>query len=164
MKNLLLKKLEEIGAIQRGDFLLKNGEHSDIYFDIKKAYGNPGIFKEIIADMVKLIPKETTCIAGSGHGGIPLATALSLELNKNVSMVRDAPKGHGIGKMIDGYQPNKNDEVVIVDDVLTSGTSLRTTIQNLGDSKILKCVVILKRGEAEGIDCDIVSVIDTRDR
>jgi orotate phosphoribosyltransferase len=150
MKNLL-KEFERIGAIKKGDFILKSGEKSNIYFDIKKAYGNPEIFKKIVLEISALIPVGVTCIAGSGNGGIPLATAVSLNLNKKLSIVRDVVKNHGTKDMIDGYKPNKSDKVVIVDDVLTSGTSIRNTIKNLGDTQILKCAVILKRGEPEGI-------------
>lgn len=148
----LLEKLKESGVIKEGDFVLKGGEKSNLYFDIKKAYGNPTLFKEILSEVSKLIPKEATCIAGSGNGGIPLATALSLETNKKLSIVRDVEKNHGTRQMIDGYIPQDSDKVVVVDDVLTSGTSLRNTIKNLGDVTIIKCVVILKRGEARGVD------------
>ncbi len=126
---------------------------------IKKAYGNPIVFKEIVSEVLKLIPDEATCIAGSGNGGIPLATALSLGTNKKLSIVRDVEKNHGTKEMIDGHIPNVSDKIVIVDDVLTSGTSLRNTIKNLGDSTIIKCIVILKRGEAQGINHDIEYLI-----
>ena len=102
----LLEKLKEIGAIKGGDFVLKGGEKSTVYFDIKKAYGDPDVFKEIVSEVLKLIPEETTCIAGSGNGGIPLAVALSLEMNKKLSIVRDVEKNHGTKQMVDGHIPN----------------------------------------------------------
>lgn len=156
----LLEKLKEIDAIKEGNFTLKSGEKSNIYFDIKKAYGDPKIFKEIILQISKLVPKETTCIAGSGNGGIPLATAISLNLDKKLSIVRDINKDHGIKKEIDGHIPTKDDEVVIVDDVLNSGTSLRNTIGKLEDkTNILKCLVILKRGEIKKINYKIEHLV-----
>lgn len=150
MENLL-EKLEKIGAIKKGDFLLKGGGQSSVYFDIKRAYGDPELFNELIEAVSLLVPKEVTCIAGSGNGGIPLATGVALKLHKKLSIVRDIPKGHGTKKVIDGYEPKEADRVVVVDDVLTSGTSLRQTIENLKDTTILRCIVILKRGEAVGI-------------
>lgn len=160
MENIL-QTLKDIGAVQEGEFILKSGKTSHLYFDIKKAYGNPEVFAEIISAICELIPKEATCIAGSGNGGIPLATAVSLKLKKKLSIVRDTKKNHGIQKHIDGHIPDLSDVVVIVDDVLSSGTSLRNTIKHLGDAHISMCVVLVKRGEVQGVEIPVRSVLDT---
>jgi orotate phosphoribosyltransferase len=160
MKNFL-KKLKKIGAIQKGEFILKSGKKNNVYYDLKKVYGEPLVFKEVVLEILKLIPKKTTCIAGSGNGGIPLATAVALSLGKKLSIVRDVLKDHGTKKEIDGHVPTQKDKVVIVDDVLSSGTSLRNTIEKLeSKTEILKCVVILKKEEPKGIKYEIKSILE----
>jgi orotate phosphoribosyltransferase len=91
----------------------------------------------MLADAVgSLLPKKTTCVAGSGHGGLPLAAVVATRLNKKFIAVREGAKKHGLSKLIDGYFPEKNESVIIIDDVLTTGSSLRDTRQILTQHKI----------------------------
>ena len=67
----------------------------------------------------------------------------------NLTLVRDEPKKHGKGGWIDGYVPNEQDKVVLVDDVFTTGGSLRKLIKILEPTKaeIIGVYVVVKRGE-----------------
>ena len=47
---------------------------------------------------------------------------------RNLALVRDEPKDHGIIKLIDGYLPGKDDKVAIVDNVFITGNSLQKII------------------------------------
>jgi len=57
-----------------GTFILRSGKTSDTYFDKYRFESNPHLLKEIVADMVSLIPSDTEVLAGLEMGGIPVVT------------------------------------------------------------------------------------------
>ena len=72
MKNSRLANLlRENKILKHGQFKLRSGRHSSYYCDIRETFGNVEILGEIIKEIIPLIPKETTCIAGSGLGASP---------------------------------------------------------------------------------------------
>jgi len=145
----LLEKLKKIPVVRPGPVVLKHAGPSDRYIDIKAAYGDPLLRAEIARALWTLMPYKTTCVACSGHGGIPLAADLSRHMELKMTIVRGEPKPHGLNKMIDGYIPTDNDQVAIVDDVCTTGESLRKMIEILTptEATIRGCYVVVKRGE-----------------
>lgn len=151
MSDELIKRLKGIDIIYRGTVNLKNAGASDFYVDIKKAYGYPDVLNSISRELWKTMRKDITCIAASGYGGMSPATVISSEHGLNLILVRDEPKKYGKGGWIDGYNPNKKDRVAIVDDVFTTGGSLRKIIEVLKptEAEIDGCYVIVKRGEGE---------------
>ncbi|MEK7177108.1 MAG: phosphoribosyltransferase family protein [Patescibacteria group bacterium] len=150
-KKEVAKKLRAIKVISNKPVKLRSGLQSSFYCDIKKVYGYPRILSELVKEISKLIPKDITCIAASGYGGLPLAVATSSALNLKFTAVRDKAKKHGRGGFIDGYVPNKSDKVLIVDDVLTTGSSIKETYSILRKTKakIICAVVVVKRGNVK---------------
>lgn len=147
----LAKKLLDCGIVHKGKVILRSGKKADFYIDIKKAYGYPKLLAALVAKMSKLVPKGATCVAATGHGGIPLAVLLSQRQNLKLVFVRDKPREHGIQKTIDGHIPSSKDKVVIVDDVFTTGSSVREVIKFLKPTKckIISAIVVVKRREGE---------------
>lgn len=144
-------KLRKAGLVKYDPVNLRAGDSSNYYIDVKKVHGDPKLLKQISRELWGKIDKRTTCIAAAGHGGLPLAVTLSLEHNLPLVLVRDKPKNHGLSGLIDGHIPKKDDFVSIVDDVFTTGSSLRKTIKALGDigATILGCYVVVKRGNGK---------------
>ena len=147
--NLLIKQK----ILKHGNFKLRSGITSSYYCDIKEALGYPKILDEIIKQLTSLIPKETTCIVGSGYGGITLASDVSFAKGLPLVLVRDVVKNHGTKKIIDGYLPDKKDHSCIVDDVFTTGSSVLGTKEKLKYTKckFTKPVVVLNRSTKNSI-------------
>lgn len=147
----LIQKLKQLPVVERGTVELKNAGTSDYYINIKKAYGDPELMFLLCKNLWEKIPKEVTCVAGSGHGGIPLATRMSGLYTRKLALVRDGAKEHGLNQMIDGYVPSSKDKIAIVDDVFSTGGSLRKILETLTPSgaEILGCYVVVKRGEGQ---------------
>lgn len=143
----LARALKKEGIVNRGDFILTSGKASNCYFDMKKVVANPQLFSYIALLLSKKIKGKATCVASIGFGGIPLATAVSLKLNLPLVMVRDGVRSHGLGKTVEGYVPDKNDKVAIVDDVCTYGTSLKKIVKQISktSAKICGCYVVVMR-------------------
>ncbi len=145
----LLKKMD---IVYNEPVVLKSGEISDFYVDIKKAYGDPETL-ELISGLLweKAKTKKPAVIAASGYGGLPPATIISSKQNLHLTLVRDNPKNHGKKGWMDGYVPKKGDKIAIIDDVFTTGKSLKKMIEVLGQTgaTIVGCYVVVKRGDGE---------------
>ena len=144
----LIRKLVDEGIVKYGKVTLSSGEKSDIYYDIKKAYGNTEIRKELASRIYSLLDKKPNFIAACDIGGIPLATTISDIFDLNLTLIRTKQKDHGTKNTIECYIPNNFDEGIIVDDVFTTGSNLRymiDIIKSETNAKILVCYVVLKR-------------------
>lgn len=150
-KEEIKKRLHDIGIIYNKPVKLSSGKISDYYCDIKKAYGEPDLLNYFSEEIGKLLSPETTCIAASGYGGLPLAACVASRFSKKFVAVRDKEKDHGKGGLIDGYIPKNKDVVTIVDDVLTTGSSINSVLMVLkkNNTKVNQIVVIVKRGNPE---------------
>lgn len=147
----LIGRLREIDVIVREPVMLRSGKTSEFYCDIKKAYGYPDILDALAGEIGPHITRDITAITGSGYGGVPLAAVLSLRHGKHFVLTRDKAKAHGRKNPFDGYIPQAHDTVLVVDDVLTTGSSVNETLEALAktDAKVKGAVVLVKRGDPE---------------
>ena len=147
----LVAKLKEIGTLYREPVILASGAKSDYYFDIKKAYGYPVIARKIHEGLWPLVRHDVDFVAAKGYGGISLATSFRDNYNLKMTMVRDKPKDHGKGGWLDGYIPSKGEKGLAVDDVFTTGGSLRKVMGKISEvgAEIIQCAVVVKRGDGE---------------
>lgn len=150
-RNELVRRLGEIGVISNRPVILRSGVTSAFYCDIKKAYGYSDILNAFVEEIGKEITPDITCITGSGYGGLPLAAILSLRYDRHFVAAREKTKEYGQQEHLDGYTPTKDDRILIVDDVLTTGSSIRATIAALKETEatIVRVVVLVKRGDGE---------------
>ena len=136
-------------AVNLGSFTLASGKKSDFYIDIKKAYTKPEVLMEITREMARLIKSEKTDkIAGVAVGAVPLVTALSLESGLPFLIVRKEMKGHGTGNKIEG-ELRAGENVIIVEDVTTTGESVLKAVEAIRDVNALcdRVVVVVDRNE-----------------
>ncbi len=150
-KDELTRYLRETGIIYKKEVILRSGEMSNFYCDIKKAYGYPDILNALADEVGKKLSKNVTCIAASGYGGLPLASVVASRFGHALTLVRNSSKDHGKGGCVDGYIPDVHDVCVIIDDVLTTGSSIKETYSVLQEINVLvdSAVVIVKRADAE---------------
>lgn len=150
-KKKIIKRFQEIGIIYDEQVILRSGEISNSYCDIKKSFGYPDIISALADEIGALLPPNCTCVAASGYGGLPLASLIASRFDKKFTAVRDIPKKHGKGGIIDGYIPTNNDSVVIIDDVLTTGSSIKATLAGLKTTKtkIDSAIVVVERVKIE---------------
>lgn len=129
--------------------ITKNGGSSNIYINIKRLYGD--FVLGVIVDLLyeKIRDTSATCVAGEGMGGVPLASALNIKYKIPAVLVHKEQKGHGTGLLIEGYPPDETDKVAVVDDVFTTGGSLKSVMEILKPTgaDIQGCHVVVNRGE-----------------
>ena len=76
---------------------------------------------------------------------------VALRLGRRRFVARKEPKSHGMKKLIEG-DVREGDRVIIVDDVITSGTSTIEAIQKSRDAGLVvtQALAIIDRGEQDG--------------
>lgn len=74
----LAKKIYSASRI-KGNFKLRSGKMSNIYFDKYQFEADPKLLKAIAIELKPLIPIDTEVLAGLELGGIPIVTMLSQE-------------------------------------------------------------------------------------
>jgi uridine monophosphate synthetase len=126
--NEIVNQLFDIGAIKFGSFVLKSGITSPIYIDLRESISFPHLLKAIGDAMWK---KVSACkfdrLCGVPYTALPIASYLSIEHNLPMVMRRKEQKEHGTKKIIEGvYQ--KGQVCLILEDLITSGTSIMETI------------------------------------
>lgn len=148
-KEKLLKLLKENDVIKFGNFTLSSGKQSDYYVDMKKAITMPEIL-DCVAHLIteKIENENIDKVAGPALGAVPIATATSLISKKPMLMIRKEKKTYGTSKQIEG-ELLENDNVVIVEDVTTTGGSLLKAINVIKENKgnITEAFVIVDREE-----------------
>lgn len=115
----LAKKIYEVAHLT-GEFKLRSGQISNEYFDKYRFESRPEILREIAKQMAPLIPAGTEVLAGLEMGGIPIATALSLETGIPCVFVRKEAKSYGTCQFAEGYDI-KDKKVCVIEDVVTTG-------------------------------------------
>ncbi len=113
-----------------GNFLLRSGKTSHEYFDKYRFEAQPHLLKEIARQMAPMIPKDTEILAGLEMGGIPIATALSLESGIPVCFVRKEAKKYGTCQLAEGIAI-EGKKVCIIEDVVSTGGQVILSTQDL---------------------------------
>ncbi len=157
-------------ALQFGDFTTKSGKKTDFFVNIGCMTSGETIhfFCSKLAEMIALHhPYSQPLLFGPAYKGIPLAAVCSLELlhltNRNFSFAynRKEKKTHGETGWLAGTPVKTGDHAIIVEDVLTMGTSIKesmTTLKGLGVG-VTKAYVILDREEKNEEDKFIRDVL-----
>ena len=147
----------KVKALLFGNFTLKSGKESLYFFNIS-AFLESGYISNL-ADLFsqKIIQSEIEfeVIFGPAYKGIPLAAAvatkLSQQLSKPISVCfdRKEKKDHGEGGVLVGSVKDK--KVLIIDDVLTAGTALKSSINLIKEAEgvVSAAIVALDRQEIE---------------
>ncbi len=115
----LIQRIVE-AALLRGTFTLRSGRISSYYLDKYLFETEPDILAEVAKRLAKFVDKKTDRVAGAELGGIPLVTALSLNVHKPCVLVRNSKKGYGPGKLYEG-RLGAGENVLLVEDVVTTG-------------------------------------------
>ena len=131
-----------------GTFTLRSGQVASHYFDKYLFEADPELLREVVAHAVPLVPAGTEVLAGLELGGVPIATALSLETGLPAVFVRKAAKPYGTAKLAEGAEVAGR-QLLVVEDVITTGGQV---VMSTGDLRRL----------GANID-DVLCIIDRSD-
>lgn len=137
----------QLGIIKFGRFTLKSGIESPFYVDLRPLASDPKILKKLANYLLDMLPLDNfDLICGVPYAALPMATAMSLESYLPLIIKRKEAKQYGTKKMLEGIF-TKGQNCLLVEDVITSGTSLLETIPEIENEGITvsDIVVVLDR-------------------
>lgn len=158
LKDLLLAR-----SVRRGDFVLASGRHSSFYIDARlttMSGDGLAVVGGLGLDRMAVRGWTPRAVGGLTLGADPVAYALALTARRRGQLldaftVRKQAKNHGTGKRIEGcFSPGF--PVVVVEDVLTTGSSAReaiTAVESAGGHVLgVMAVVDRQEGGREAIE------------
>jgi orotate phosphoribosyltransferase len=141
----VLNLFKESGALLTGHFLLTSGRHSDVYYEKFTLLKNPAICTQTcraMADHFRDAGVET--VVGPTTGGIIIAYDVARYLGVESLYAEQGEKGRVLKR---GFSLEPGRKVLIVDDVLTTGTSVKEVIElvNSYQARIVGLGLLLDR-------------------
>jgi len=150
----LLKLLAQ-KSFRLGEFQLSSGSTSDYYIDCRvttlDARGAQLVGEVFLAE-IREQGWEADAIGGLTMGADPIVVAVAVTSGTiHGFLVRKAEKQHGTGQRIEGFR-EKGAQVVIVDDVCTTGSSTVQAIEAAREYgfEVVGVMCLVERQDAHG--------------
>ncbi|XP_050424890.1 uridine 5'-monophosphate synthase [Adelges cooleyi] len=147
----IILNLHEIGALKFGTFQLKSGETSTFYIDLRVIVSYPKLLQQICSLVSVTIQKDIdekipTRLCGVPYTALPIATVVSINTNLPMLIRRKEAKLYGTKKLIDG-EYSCGDDVIVIEDVISSGASILETVEDLEKSNlnVSRVIVLVDR-------------------
>jgi len=155
MLEKLKKTLEEAPVVPMGDYNYVVHPITD-----GVPYIEPELLNEIIDEIIRPGLPEFDLIVTAEAMGIPIATALSLRTGKPFNIIRKRKyglPGEVSVSQVTGYSKaklyinglNKGDKILFVDDVISTGGTLKATLKALKGMgvEITGIVIVVEKGD-----------------
>ncbi len=140
--------LKKTGALMEGHYLLSSGLHSPIYWEKFRILEKPAdteILCKLIASHFK--NNKVDLVAGPTVGGIIIAYEVARQLGVRGIYAERGREGRVFRR---GFTITKGDNVLVVDDVLTTGSSIQemlSVVNNTGGN-VVGVGVLVNRASA----------------
>lgn len=125
--------LRQVGALKDGHFVLSSGRHSDRYVEKFDLLRHPKATELACAGIVEqlgdVVPIDV--VAGPTTGGILLAFEVARQLEKPAAYAERAESGSLAREFRRGTTFEPGSRILVVDDILTTGGSVRETLAAL---------------------------------
>ncbi|MBS7315594.1 MAG: orotate phosphoribosyltransferase [Clostridiaceae bacterium] len=149
-KREFIEFLQSAGVLKFGDFTAKSGRKIPYFInagDIKTGSQICRLGEFYARAYLEKVGKKRTVLYGPAYKGIPIAVSVASALSREDLDVpfffnRKEEKDHGEGGVFVGYVPKAGEEVVIVEDVITAGTAIRESMENLKHLESVKIAAV----------------------
>ena len=171
-KREFIQFLEGAGVLKFGDFTAKSGRKIPYFInagDIKTGNQIAALGEFYAKAYLEKVGNKRTVLYGPAYKGISIAVSSSIALSKNgldlpFFFNRKEAKDHGEGGIFVGYTPKAGEEVVIVEDVITAGTAIRESMQNLSSLEGVKVaatfVMVDRKEKGQGEKSAMAEIAD----
>ncbi|MBV9234095.1 MAG: orotate phosphoribosyltransferase [Candidatus Eremiobacteraeota bacterium] len=122
----LERLLVERGALLDGHFMLSSGRHSGRFIQKFRVLEDPALLEWPARAIARHFePSEPTIVVGAAVGGILLAYEVARHLRTKAMFTE---KVNGIATLRRGFALHPSDRALVVEDVITTGLSVRETL------------------------------------
>ncbi|MEZ4387368.1 MAG: orotate phosphoribosyltransferase [Candidatus Krumholzibacteriia bacterium] len=122
----VLATMSELGALHRGHFQLSSGRHSDTYFQCARILMYPDLARELGAAVAARFPGEAhDVVVSPALGGVIIGHEVARALGRRFVFTE---RKDGAMQLRRGFELEKGERVLIIEDVVTRGTSLLEVI------------------------------------
>jgi len=132
-QDFILKIFQSTGALLNGHFKLSSGFHSDTYLQCAKVSQYPE-YNSMISTLIaeQFIKDKIDVVIGPALGGIVLAYGIAQKLNcRGIFTERVPVDDKKIMTFRRGFEVKKNERVLVVEDVITTGGSVKEVMEIL---------------------------------
>lgn len=155
----VLKTMTDLGALHRGHFLLSSGLHSDTYFQCARVLQYPEVARELGAMIADAVKDETfDVVVSPALGGILIGHEVARALGRRFVFTE---RKDGEMTMRRGFALDKGEKVLIVEDVVTRGTSVRevmAVVEAQGGVTTGVAAIIDRTGDGADLPLPLVSL------
>ncbi len=142
-RETLLEVFKSTGALLEGHFVLTSGRHSPTYFQCARVLQYPEWLEKLSGEIVAAFrDRPIDCVISPAVGGIVLGTEVGRQLGVR-SIFAEREQGQMILRR--GFEIKTEERVLVVEDVITTGGSVREVmdlVQNHGGHVVGVGVVV----------------------
>lgn len=141
----LIEIFQKTGALLEGHFILTSGRHSPTYFQCAKVLQYPEFLQKFSNEIVNHFQDiDIDIVITPAVGGIVLGTEIGRQLNKQTIF---AEREQGVMTLRRGFEITPESNVLVIEDVITTGGSVNEVIELVKDSgaKVVGVGVLVDR-------------------
>lgn len=157
-RRTLARKIAAVSGLS-GEFRLRSGVTAATYFDKYQFESDPELLAAVTHHLAELVPSGTELLAGLELGGVPIATALSLDTGIPVVFVRKRAKEYGTARLAEGPSISGK-RLLVIEDVVTTGGQIVRSIGDLRDrgAAVTHAVCVIDRQQGGGSALEAIDV------
>ena len=155
----ILSALKDAGAILDGHFVLTSGRHSDTYVQCARILEDPALTTRLAEEIVRRIGDEKIdLVAAPAVGGLIIGFAVAQALGVKFIF---SEREDGIMCFRRSFQVPKGARVLVVEDVVTTGGSVREVIDLVQEAggEVVRVTSIIDRGGPKKFDAVLEALL-----
>jgi orotate phosphoribosyltransferase len=159
---------QQLGVVSNGHFVLTSGRHSNEYWEKFRLLERPRVTEQLCRRIAsRYMQSDIEAVIGPTTGGALLSQEVARQLDTRCLLAEPAPNGGR--ELRRGFVLHTSERVLIVDDVLTTGLSLRETLSAIErfQPQIVSIEVLIDRSGGDaitqfGVSCRALLTVSAR--